>query len=78
MTESGERSLGRETTASTASGDSVRAGVGYQRGRWQGFVGVRSSNFDKEYLDYRRNSSGVVDTIGVADKTVDELEATMR
>ena len=35
---------------------------------------MASSNFDKRYLDYRRNANGIVDTIGVDEKIVQELE----
>jgi len=74
MTESGERSLGVETNPSSANGDSLRAGVGYQRGALIGSVTVRNSNFEKRYLDYNRNANGVIDTIDAMEKIVEELE----
>jgi len=74
MTESGERSLGKETNPSATSGDSLRFGVSYDRGKLGGGFSVRQSNFDKRYLDYRRNSNGIIDTIGVVQKIVEELE----
>lgn len=73
-TESGERSLGDRTDPSSSSGDSLRAGVHYDRGFWDGGFTIRSSSFERRYLDYNRNSNGVVDTIGVAQKIVEELE----
>ena len=75
MTESGERSLGVQTNPSSANGDTLRAGVGYRRGRLIGSVTVKNSNFEKRYLDYRRNANGVIDTIGATEKIVEELES---
>jgi len=73
-TESGGRSLGLRTDPSSSSGDTVRAGMHYDRGPVRGGFTVRSSSFEKRYLDYNRNSNGVIDTIGVAQKVVEELE----
>ncbi len=72
--ESGERRLGIETKPSSASGDSVRAGVFYERGVLTGGMTISTSSFEKRYLDYNRSANGVVDTIGVAEKIVQELE----
>lgn len=74
MTEAGERALGLETNPSSADGDSLRAAVGVKRGGWVSSISFESSSFRKQYLDYRRNTNGVVDTIGVDQKIVEELE----
>ncbi len=73
--QSGERSLGLQTNPSSTSGDTLRVGAHYDRGAWRGGFTVASSNFDKRYLDYRRNANGIVDTIGVDEKIVQELES---
>jgi len=73
-TESGERSLGQRTDPSSSSGDSLRAGMYYARGRFAGGVTLRYSNFEKRYLDYNRNSNGVIDTVNAVQKVVEELE----
>jgi hypothetical protein len=74
MTESGERSLGKQTNPSSSSGDSLKFRVNYDKGSSIGHFSVRQSNFDKRYLDYRRNSNGIIDTIGVTQKVIEELE----
>ena len=74
-TQSGERSLGLQTNPSSTSGDTLRAGAYYDRGFWRGGFTMTSSNFDKRYLDYRRNANGIVDTIGADEKIVQELES---
>ncbi|MBK6898926.1 MAG: hypothetical protein IPH09_06540 [bacterium] len=74
-TQSGERSLGLQTNPSSTSGDTLRAGAYFDRGGWRGGFTVTSSNFDKRYLDYRRNANGIVDTIGAVEKIVQELES---
>ncbi len=74
-TQSGERSLGLQTNPSSTSGDTLRFGAYYDRGAWNGGFTLASSNFDRRYLDYRRNANGVVDTIGVDEKIVKELES---
>jgi len=76
MTKSGERSLAEQTESSKADGDSLRGGVFYRRGRLAGKFGVQNSSFSKRYLDYRRNSNGIIDTLNVAEenKIVEELE----
>ncbi|MBU1073113.1 hypothetical protein KKG45_07690, partial [bacterium] len=72
--QSGERSLGMETKPSSSGGDSLRAGVFYDRGPAVGGVTISRTSFNKRYLDYRRNANGIIDTIGAAEKIVQELE----
>ena len=74
MTRSGERSLGVETRSSSSDGDSLRAGVFYERGSMFGGMSITRSSFSKRYLDYRRNTNGIIDTIGATEKIVQELE----
>ncbi len=74
MTESGERSLGKRTNPSSSSGDSLKFRVNYDKGSAKGHFSIRQSNFDKRYLDYRRNSNGIIDTIGVTETVIEELE----
>ena len=74
MTRSGEKTLGALSSASTAGGDSLRAGVFFDRIFWQGGFSVTRSNFEDRYIDYRRNANGIIDTIGVTQKIVQELE----
>jgi hypothetical protein len=71
----GEGVLGTETSPISADEDSLRFGVFYKRGLWHGYVNVKRSNFVRRYLDYNRNTSGLVDTTtpGVQ-KIVQELE----
>ncbi len=73
-TNSGERSLGQETNPSSSSSDSLRAGVFYNRRVASGGVTISRSSFNKRYLDYRRNANGIIDTIGAAEKIIQELE----
>ena len=75
-TTSGQRTLGEEDSPSSAAGDTVGLGVYYQQHWAGGRVHVSRANFDKRYLDYRRNSNGLIDTTGYADdeKVVSELE----
>ncbi len=74
MSKSGERSLALETNPSSTDGDSIRAGVFYERGVITGGMTISKSSFNKRYLDYRRNANGIVDTIGAIEKIVQELE----
>ncbi len=74
MTKSGDRTLGLETNPSSSAGDSIRAGVFYDKGLLTGGMTISRSSFNKRYLDYRRNASGIVDTIGAIEKIVQELE----
>jgi len=70
----GDRALGLTTSPSTADGDSLGGGVFFQRGNWESSFRVRQSNYNRRYLDYRRNSNGIIDTFQVAQKIVEELE----
>lgn len=76
-TTAGDRYLGNASSPSSASADSLGLGVYYARGSTAGRVAVTRSNFDREYLDFRKNSSGLIDTVGLAeqDKVVSELES---
>ncbi len=74
MTNSGDRVLANQTSPSSTSGDTLRAGLFYDRGPVSGSFSVRSSSFDKRYLDYRRNNNGIIDTINTTEKIVQELE----
>ncbi len=70
----GNRTLGSETSSSSASGDTLGAFVGYTRRLLTGSVSARLANFDRRYLDYRRNANGIIDTLGAVQKIVQELE----
>jgi hypothetical protein len=74
MTETGDRALGQETNPSSAGGDSLRFGAFYTKRIVSGGFTVKRSSFDMRYLDYRRNTNGIIDTIGAAEKIVNELE----
>jgi hypothetical protein len=71
----GQDYLGDQAAPSSSDEDSLRAGVYYQRGLWRGYVTVKRSNFDRRFLDYNRNTNGLVDTTtpGV-EKIINELE----
>lgn len=75
-TTAGTRSLGEQDASSSAGGDTLGAGVYYERGWTAGRVHVSRADFDKRYLDYRRNANGLVDTSGYDEdrKIVSELE----
>lgn len=72
----GDRTLGENKAPSSATGDSLGAGIYFQRSFTTGRLAVTRSNFDKKYLDYKRNSTGQIDTVGLDefDKVIDELE----
>jgi len=71
----GQDYLGDQAAPSSSDEDSLRAGVYYQRGLWRGYVTVKRSNFDRRYLDYNRNTNGLVDTTTAGvEKIVNELE----
>jgi hypothetical protein len=74
MAESGDRALGQETNPSSAGGDSLRVGAFYTKPKVSGGFTVKHSSFDNRYLDYRRNTNGIIDTIGATEKIVQELE----
>ncbi len=78
MTLEGDRALGNTTETSTASGDTLGFGVYYSQSFANGRVAVTRSNFQKKYLDFKKNSNGLIDTVGVAEdkKVVSELETT--
>lgn len=75
-TTSGTRLLGAETSPSSALGDSLGVGVYVNRSLGSGYVQMTRSNFEKKYLEFRRNANGLVDTVGVpeAQKIVNEIE----
>ncbi len=75
-TTSGDRSLGNSTSPSSASADSVGFGVYFDRKLSTGRFSVTRSNFDRQFLDFKKNSNGLIDTVGLAeqDKVVEELE----
>jgi len=76
MATSGDRALGASTSPSTASGDSLGFGVYYARNTIFGRAAVTRSNFQKNYLDFRRNSNALIDTVGLPDdeKVLNETE----
>ena len=76
MTLDGDRALGDATESSSANGDSLGFGVYYNRILANGRIAVTRSNFQKKYLDFKKNSNGLIDTVGVAEseKVVSELE----
>ncbi len=61
---------------STTSGDTLGAGVYYRRQVMKGNIVATQSAFDREFLDYRRNSNGLIDTTGLAeaDRVIQDLE----
>ena len=74
VTQTGDRALGEQTNPSSASGDTLQMSASYSRGRWTGSFLVSRSTFSKKYLDYNRNSNGIIDTNSVEEKIVQELE----
>ena len=75
-TTGGTRVLAGESSPSSAFGDSVGLGAYVNRGIGTGFIQMTRSNFERSYLEFRRNANGLVDTVGVPEdeKVVDELE----
>lgn len=75
-TSSGDRNLGEFTAGSSATTDSVGLGIYYKRNFTSGRVALTRGNFERKYLDYRRNANGLIDTSGWAEnqKVVDETE----
>lgn len=73
----GESALADFLSPSSTSGDTLGIGAYYHRDFVQGRLTVTKSSFDRRYLDYRRNSNGLIDTVGIpeASKIVEELEA---
>jgi len=76
MTLDGDRALGESTSPSSASGDTLGLGIYYQKTFGHGRLAVTRSNFEKKYLDFKKNSNGLIDTVGVTEdeKVVNELE----
>jgi hypothetical protein len=74
----GQSALAGLDSPSSTTGDTLGAGVYYDRQLLKGMVVISQSNFDRQYLDYRRNSNGLIDTAGNTEagisKVVDELE----
>lgn len=72
----GDRSLGDLTSPSASTTDSLGVRVGFKRRFARGFVEVARGRVEDEYLDFRRNNLGVVDTTGrdEADKIVEEMK----
>ncbi|MDY0110803.1 MAG: hypothetical protein RBT60_12815 [Candidatus Krumholzibacteria bacterium] len=73
----GESTLAGLQSPSSTTGDSLGAGVYYGRQRIQGQFTVTQSSFDRRFLDFYRNSNGLIDTLNVpegASKVVQELE----
>jgi len=75
-TTSGDRSLGEMTAPSAATADSMGVGVYYKRRFGTGEIKMTRGNFDREYLDYKKDDVGRVDTIAGAgmNNVVDEME----
>lgn len=75
-TSGGDRSLGDMTAPSSATADSMGAGVYYDRKFSTGRVSLTRGNYDREFLDYKRDDLGQIDTIAGAgmDNVVDEME----
>ena len=78
-TASGDRNLGQFNAPSSAGTDSLNAQLSYDRSFGKGRVKVSRGNFEKRYLDYRKDSNGQIDTLNVEnefDKIVDEVETS--
>ena len=75
-TGSGTKTLGAKDSPSTSFGDSLGIGIYYNQPVLDGRLAVTRSNFEKKYLDFKKNSNGLIDTVGVVEdlKVVDELE----
>lgn len=75
-TNSGQKTLGDKDGPSSAIGDTLGIGIYYDNVYSNGRIAVTRSNFEKKYLDFRKNAIGSIDTIGVSDdlKIVNELE----
>ncbi len=73
----GESLLADFESPSSTTGDTLGAALGYDRLGLRGRVSIDRASFDRRYLDYRRNSNGLIDTTnlepGVA-RVVRELE----
>lgn len=76
MGTAGDRTLGETTDSSTADGDSLGFGVYYGATHANGRAVVTRSNFNKNYLDFVRNTNALIDTVGLSEeeKVVFETE----
>ena len=68
MANTGERTLGEISDSSTADGDSLGFGVYYGNETALGRAVVTRSNFNKNYLDFVRNSNALIDTVGLSEE----------
>ncbi len=75
-TTGGNRTLGINKAPSSSNADTMGVGVYYDRNYTSGRVSLTRGNFNKKYLDYKRNTNGLIDTVGYDedDKVVDEME----
>lgn len=76
---SGDNALAGIDSKAETTGDTLGVGGYYNTHGWSGKVVFTQSDFDREYLDYRRNANGLVDTSAGsipegASKIVEELE----
>lgn len=77
----GDRRLRHRVDTAKAIGDSLGAGAYYDRGWLVGRAVLTQSNFESEFLDWRRNDRGSVDTSGIsvpADQIVRERRLAKR
>ncbi len=75
----GERALGAATSPSSADQDTVAGGLYYRKGAWAGAFTAKQASFNRRYLDWRRNTNGIIDTLAAnippgQSKVVEELE----
>ncbi len=71
----GDGQLGTRTSTVSTTGDSLGAGVYFNRKLISGNFVATKASFDKRYLDFRRNTNGIVDTSDATQsKIVQELE----
>jgi hypothetical protein len=71
-TTGGTRVLAGRSSPSSAIGDSIGIGIYINRGIGTGFIQMTRSNFERKYLDFQRNASGLFDI--EADGVVNEIE----
>jgi len=73
----GDNALAGVDSKAETTGDTLGVGGYYSRNGLSGKVVFTQSDFDRKFLDYRRNSNGLVDTTNIpegASKIVEELE----
>ncbi len=72
----GDRSLGESTSPSSAVQDSIGLRINFDRSFASGWFEMTRGRFEEEFLDFNRNSSGLIDTTDVddADKIVEEMK----